>query len=110
MSFAVRIAPETLRSRSAATFTGSYQTLGTPFEHQICLMKIVNDTTVGVTVSWNSTDDHDYLPANSFALYDITAQTKRESGIYISKGTQISVKGSAGSGSVYLVALYPQGS
>lgn len=109
MSFAVIVLPEPLRSRSAGTFTGSYQSIGTPFDHQICLLKILNDTTVGVTVSWDGVNDHDYLPANSFSLYDITAQTQRESGIYISKGTQLRVKGSVGAGSVYVVALYPRG-
>jgi len=107
MSLSVRILPEELRSIDSSTFTGSYQEIGDPLAQIACLVKFVNDTNVDVTISWDGSTDNDFLPANSFALYDITQQTQREAGIYISKGTQFWVKGAAGTGSVYLTVLYP---
>lgn len=97
---------ETLRSRDSATFTGSYQTLGTPLEHPAVLVKMVNNSDVLVTISVDGTTDHDILPAGSFWLYDITSDSPHTSSIYRKQGTQFYVKGSASTGSVYLVSLY----
>lgn len=107
MSFGVKILPETLRVIDSATFTGAYQTIGSALTHPACLVKFVNDSNVLVTVSWDGINDHDILPQNSFALYDITSDTQREEGLYIAEGTQFYVKGAVGAGSVYLVVLYP---
>lgn len=105
----VRILPEPLRSIDSATFTGSYQALGTPLAHSACLVKFVNNSTVSVTVSWDGSADHDFLPRDSFALYDITTNAGQSSGLYISKNTQFFVKGAAGVGSFYMIVLYPVG-
>lgn len=107
MGFAVRVLPETLRTIDSATFTGSYQALGTALTHAILLVKIQNNSTVGVTISWNGVTDHDFVPAGSFVLYDITANKPQASpGLFIGKGTLFYVKGAAGVGTVYLTALY----
>lgn len=107
MSFAVRLLPEALRTVAASGFTGSYQTFGTPLAHQAALVKFVNNTSVTVTVSWNGTTDHDVYPMGSFTIYDVTSNTQRENGLYIAKGTQFYVKAAAGTGSIYLIVLYP---
>jgi len=108
MSFATTLFPEALRSIDSGNFDGTYMALGTPLGHQACLIKFTNLSDVDVTVSWDGgTTDHDLVPANGFALYDVTQQTQRESGIYVAKGTPFYVKGSQGTGLVYLTALYP---
>lgn len=102
-----RIDYEVMRSRDSATFTGSYQTIGTPLINPSVLIKFVNNSTVLVTVSVNGVDDHDILPAGSFFLYDIVSDSPQETGsIFRKAGTQFYVKGSAGTGSVYLVTQY----
>lgn len=106
MTIGVRLLPENLRSIDSSTFTGLYQAIGTAFQNPASLIKIVNNSTVAVTISWDGVNDHDFIPATSFALYDITANSQRESGVFISEGTIIYVKGSAGVGSVYLVDFY----
>lgn len=112
MSNGIRLLPEDLRSISSGTFTGTYQTLGTPLDHEIRLLKFVNNSNVDVTVSWNGTDDHDFLPASSAVIYDVTANKSAISGVgqlNIAAQTQFYVSGSAGggnAGSVYLIALY----
>lgn len=106
MSYTDRIAWETLRSIDSATFTGSYQALGTPLANPSYICKLVNNSTVLVTISINGTTDIDVAPAGSFWLYD-EGKTGVSSGFpAISKGTQFYVKGSAGTGSVYLVSQY----
>jgi len=105
--FGVRIKPETLRSIDSATFTGSYQNLGTALTQPAALVKIVNNSTSLITISWDGINDHDVAPANSFALYDIeTNSGVAERGLSVPVGTLFRVKGSAGTGSVYLVVLY----
>lgn len=108
-SLSVRVFYETLRSISSATFTGAYQAIGAPLEHNPFLIKMVNNSTVAVTVSIDGVVDHDICPAGSFFLYDETANASREAGLTVAKGTQFWVKGAAGVGSVYLVVQYAGG-
>jgi hypothetical protein len=107
MAYTRKLLYDLLRSRDSATFTGSYQTLGSALTFNCSIVKIVNNSTVLITVSVDGVNDHDVAPGNSFFLYDVTSDSPAESGsIFVQKGTQYYVKGSAGSGSVYLVTLY----
>jgi hypothetical protein len=101
-----RIAWETLRSIDSATFTGSYQNLGIALVHPSYICKLVNNSTVLVTISIDGINDMDVSPAGSFWLYD-EGKVGLNSGFpALPAGTQIMVKGSAGTGSVYLVSQY----
>lgn len=106
MSYTQRIAWETLRSRDSATFTGSYQTLGGPLLFPGYIVKLVNNSTVLVTISIDGINDMDVAPAGSFWLYDESKAGLSSSNPALPQGTQILVKGSAGTGSVYLVSQY----
>lgn len=97
---------DVMRSRDSATFIGSYQTLGSVLTYAASIFKIVNNSTVLVTLSIDGTNDHDILPANSFVLYDETANSPNTENVYMRAGTQFYVKGASGSGSVYLVVQY----
>ncbi len=101
-----RIAWETLRTIDSATFTGSYQALGLPLAHPSYICKLVNNSSVLVTISIDGINDMDVAPANSFWLYD--EGKVGISGAYpaLPQGTQVLIKGSAGVGSVYLVSQY----
>ena len=106
MSYTQRIAWETLRSIDSATFTGSYQNLGTPLQHPSYICKLVNNSTVLVTISIDGINDMDVAPASSFWLYDEGKAGLNAAMPALPQGTQIMVKGSAGTGSVYLVSQY----
>ena len=108
MAYTKRLQYETLRSIDSATFTGSYQALGTPLSNPASIVKLINNSGVVVTISVDGTNDHDVVPGSSFFLYDITSNTPSngDDAIFISKGTQYYVKGSASTGSVYLVVQY----
>jgi len=106
MGYTQRIAWETLRSIDSATFTGSYQNLGTPLAHAGYIVKLVNNSTVLVTISTDGINDMDVAPAGSFWLYDEGKVGQVSAMPALPQGTQIQVKGSAGTGSVYLVVQY----
>lgn len=108
--------PDELRYIDSATLIGAYQPFidattspdPSPLTRPIRIVKFVNDSNTGVTISWDGITDHDILPAASFFLYDITANHSNVQGTqgqYIKKGTQFYVKGAAGVGSIYLVCL-----
>jgi len=106
MSSTGRIAWETLRSIDSSTFTGVYQTVGTPLLHPSYILKMVNNSSVLVTISIDGINDIDVLPPDSFWLYDEGKVGMSSSIPAIPAGTQIMVKGSAGTGSIYLVTQY----
>jgi hypothetical protein len=106
MAYTQKLAWETLRSIDSATFTGSYQALGTPLAHPSYICKLVNNSTVLVTISIDGVNDHDVAPASSFWLYDEGKTGLSSAEPALPKGTQVMVKGSAGTGSVYLVTQY----
>lgn len=105
MGYTQRITWETLRSIDSATFTGSYQALGTPLANPSFICKLVNNSNVLVTISIDGTTDVDVAPAGSFWLYDET-KSKIPDAQFLPQGTQFFVKGSAGTGLVYLVSQY----
>ena len=108
MAYTKQLLYETLRSIDSATFTGSYQALGTPLANPASIIKVINNSNVFITVSTDGIHDHDVAPPGSFFLYDETANTPSngDDAIFIPQGTQFSVKGAAGTGLVYLVVQY----
>ena len=101
-----RIAWETLKSIDSATFTGSYQALGTPLQHPSYICRLVNNSNVLVTISIDGINDMDVAPANSFWLYDEGKVGIAGAYPALPQGTQFMVKAAAGLGSVYLVSQY----
>lgn len=93
------------KSIDSATFTGAYQKIGTPLTQYSIIVKIVNNSNVDVDVSVDGSIDHDICPAGSFVLYDFRANKGVEALFAMREGMQFYVKGSASSGSVYLVSI-----
>jgi hypothetical protein len=107
MAYTKQMQYETLRSIDSATLSGSYQALGTPLAHPASIVKLVNNSTVLVTISIDGATDVDVAPATSFWLYDETANRPSSTdAIFAPMGRQYYVKGSAGTGSIYLVVQY----
>lgn len=96
----------TIRSIDSATFTGSYQTVGTPTLQPARIFKIVNNSTMDVTVSLDGTNDNDFLPKGTFVLYDVGTNRGNSAPELCLPPMQIYVKGSAGTGLVYFVVLH----
>ena|ERR1700679_175193 len=102
-----RLYPEALRSIDSSTLSGSYVALGGPFLHPIRLIKFTNNSTVSVTVSWDGgITDHEILVSGGFLLMDVATNKETSQPFDIAEHTQMSIKGSAGTGLVYLSAYY----
>lgn len=99
-----RIQFNTLASIDTATFTGSYQLLGV-FAHPVRILKILNNSNVDVTVSDDGINDKDFVPAVGFTLYDFGTNKGMSADALDLKAGAIYVKGSVGTGLVYLVTL-----
>ena len=56
-------------SFNTASLSSSYQAL-TATSDSCIIYKIVNNSTVDVTVSLNGTTDHDFIPSRSASVYD----------------------------------------
>lgn len=106
MSYTTRIAWEPLRTIDSATFVGTRVALGTPLVHPSYILKLVNNSTVLVTISIDGVEDVDVAPANSFWLYDEGKVGLSSAFPAMPAGTQIYVNGTVGTGNVYLVSQY----
>jgi hypothetical protein len=101
-----------LRSLAAGSISSSYATVGGPLAHPTRLIKLVNNTNADCVVSVDGVNDNDYLPAGSFALYDVTTNRGNPDPYFVFQtGTQFLVKstGAPSTGSFYVVAMYGQG-
>ena len=101
-----RLAWETLRSINSTTFTGSYQALGTPLVYPSYILKLVNNSTSLITISLDGINDMDVAPSNSFWLYDEGKVGRDGAFPAMPAGSQIMIKGTAGTGLIYLVSQY----
>lgn len=73
----------------------------------IRIFKLTSTSTTDVTVSYDGgTTDHEYLPAGSFLLIDVTSDRAAECEFALGKGVQVSIKGTAGTGTIYLSTYY----
>jgi hypothetical protein len=102
----IEIFPDTMRTIDSATFTGQYQLVGSVLTFPTRIIKIYNDASVAVTVSWDGTNDHDYLASKAFVLLDISTNREVSDILEIRKGVGIYVKAAAGTGSVYVSSWY----
>lgn len=105
-----KVLPIVMVSFDSATLTGSYQsvnssTSGLPFP--LVILKVVNDATTAVTVSYDGTNDHDYAPIGGQFVYDYQSNKQPQNDRSIlAKGTQVYVKGTAGVGTIKLIGWY----
>jgi hypothetical protein len=108
MAYTNQLLYEPLRSIDSATFTGSFLPLGTPLLHPSALIKIVNTSSVLVTISIDGVTAVDVVPANGFVLYDVTSDSppQASNGIFVPQHRQYYVSGTASTGLVYLVVQY----
>jgi hypothetical protein len=98
--------PQTLRSIASASVSGTYAIIGTALTFPARIIKITNNSTQDVTVSWDGINDHEYVPAGSFILLDISSNKETSQICEIAAGTAFLVKGTAGTGNVYLSSYY----
>ena len=101
--YSTRIEWETIRVLDSSTLVAGYNPIGGPLIHPSIKLKLVNDSDTLVLISKDGINDIDVAPGNSFWLYDEFVTVNHE---VVPAGTQIYLKGSAGTGSIYLVSQY----
>ena len=97
---------ETLRSINSASFTGTYQTIGSTLAFPSRFLFIVNNSGVLITMSTDGTNDHFVIQPGAGLAFDETANSIPFSQFCIAQGTQFYVKGAASTGFVYLTTAY----
>ncbi len=106
-SLAIRLLAETLRTLAFGSISGTYAALGTALANPCRILYIVNNTDALLTFSFDGVNDHFVIPSMSFMILDVTSNMSIPGGwLTIAQGTKIYVKGSPGSGSVYLSVFY----
>jgi len=97
-----------LKSFASASLTASYQAIYSGGLPAACFyLRIQNQSSTAITVSYDGVTDHLYLP--TLAEERLNAQANAQpnaQGALVPKGTVVYVKGTAGTGSVYLSGYY----
>jgi len=103
-----QLKPIPLTSINATTFDGTYKVINTNGLDKACsIIRIINDSAVDVTVSYDGSTDHDYIPTAK--ELQLPAQANAQPNNYASLmplGTKIYVKAATSTGLVYLAGYY----
>lgn len=97
-----------------SSISGTFAVIGTAAQHNWRLFRITNATDGDMIFSFDTVNSNIFVPANSFVLYDISANCDSNSNIdnlVMSTGTQFYVKQSTAptKGAVYIEAMYARG-
>lgn len=97
-----------LQSIDSSTFTGNYQVLSAGLPQACFLVRIVNNSDRDITISYDGSNDHDFIAQKTTLQLPIQANSQPASFVAnIRQGTPLYVKGTAGgTGLVYLAGYY----
>jgi hypothetical protein len=112
MSVSIVAVPDVIRSIAFGSITNAYQTLGTPSSQAIRMFRLINPTDGDMLFSIDGTNDNFYVPANSFVLYDLTANREKNGELFVFPNkTQFFVKYATApsKNGVYLEIIYARG-
>lgn len=105
-----------LTNFNAASLTNNYQAINSSgISNQCFLLRIINDSTANITISYDGINDHDHLAGTAASIPRETlevplSQNSSSSGLILfAKGTIVYIKGTAGIGTIYLAGYYQSG-
>ena len=102
------VKPFVLSSKASSTITGNYTAINSSgFIQAPFFIRINNASNQAITVSYNGVNDHEYIPSNS--ILELPTQTNSQPNAHMAlfpKNTVVYVKGTAGTGNVYLSGYY----
>lgn len=103
-----RIRPITLASIASSSVTSSYQAINSTGLPGSCfLIRIMNGSNQSITLSFNGVDDHEVVLASSTLQLDFQNNAQPSGYVaLLNKGATIYIKGTAGTGTVYLSGYY----
>lgn len=98
---------EPLRSLAFGSISGTYAAIGSATTDACRLIGIDNLTNATVTISFDGVNDHTVLAATSGKVFDLATNRVDPTGyLALPSNTTVYVKGSPGSGSVYVTIMY----
>lgn len=119
MGFCNIVRFDKVRGMGFASVSASYQPMGflatpgtaAPFTHQMRVLHFINGTDGDIMVSFDGINDNFPVLADSFSLYDLTAQQDWDEHFRYQAGSQIYIKYLTvpTSGDFYAVAVYGLG-
>lgn len=97
-----------LTSIASSSVTGTYAAINTNGLPEACFMiRINNDSNKDITVSYDGTTDHEFIIAADFLQVDAQNNSRPNNFTALfAKGMIVYVKGTAGTGNVYLSGYY----
>jgi hypothetical protein len=104
-SYAEKLTPGILLNIASSSISGTYAEVG-ELLHQARIVKFTNNTNEDVTISWDGTHDHEYIPAGSFLLLDGCANAVSNARLNIPMSTIFYAKGTTGTGNFYISYYY----
>lgn len=107
MSLANFFKPIVLKSIASSTVSGTYAAINPDGTEKPCLgITILNHSSQDITISFDGIHDHDYLPTGNSTSIGVIPAQPMNNGASLAKGTIIYVKGTAGTGNIYLSGFY----
>jgi hypothetical protein len=97
-----------LTNIASSTLTTSYQAINPLGLTQACfLIRVMNSSTQAVTLSYDGVTDHEFILASSTLQIESQANSQPNNNIAkFAANTVIYVKGTAGTGNIYLSGYY----
>jgi hypothetical protein len=97
-----------LTNIASSALTTSYQAINTGgLPSSCCILRLNSTSSTSVTISYDGVNDHEFLLAG--ASFTIPVQSNSQPNNFIANfpiGTQVYVKGTAGTGNIYLSGYY----
>lgn len=97
-----------LTTIASSTVSGAYAAINPNGLPNSCFMiEIINASSMAITVSYDGSTDNDFVPANTVRMLEF--QTNAQPNNWqasLAQGTIVYVKGTAGTGNVYLAGYF----
>lgn len=109
-----RLGIDTIRTLAFGGISGTYAAVGAALAHNTAMFRIINNTNGDLLFSVGGTIDHFFVPAMSFVLYDLAANSPpqvQSGSLVMAIGDRFYVKQSTApsSGAVWIESLYATG-
>jgi hypothetical protein len=102
------VKPIPLTNIASSTVAGTYAAINASGLPNACIMiRIINNSNKDVTVSFDGTNDHEFVPTMTSVLLEFeTNALPNAVAALLPIGTVVYVKGTAGTGNIYLAGWY----
>jgi hypothetical protein len=109
MSVKNKVLPITINSISAGTFNNTFQLLSpaSGIPQSLIMIRLINDTTVGVFISYDGVNEHDFVAAATNLTIQFQTNSQQQNQVCcLAQGTKIYVRSSVGTGTFFLGGFY----